>query len=122
MKNKDNDPIFCGKLVKESPVTVEVNILDGDNVADNIEALSDLGYQDRVENSINKKENFVIEFEGLGDSTNDTEALNYILNYEYAFEQLDKWKSKMNLTKDEPILYEFLKIRCEFMGVFVDAR
>lgn len=119
MKNKSNDPIFCGKLVKESPITIEINILDGDDVKDNIEGLSDFGYGDSVTKSIEDNKNVLITIEGVDGF--EKEVIDAILNYEKSFDSLTHYKSK-TIQENEKYIFEFLKLRCEFMGIFVDAR
>lgn len=111
MKNKVGDPVMCGKLIKTSPVTIEINIVDGLDIEDNILALNDMGYAEHCQISIDRKENFQIEFPDYKD---EQFLIDTILNYDVCFEKLQDHNTVQN--------HQFLKIRSEFMGVFVDAR
>lgn len=121
MKNQDNDPIFCGKIVSVSPVVIEVDVISShEDVEDNINTLNDFGYHNVIQESIKETENIKFSMDDLGFP--EFISIDYCLNRELAFEHLEFFKNIDSRSEEENQIYEFLKIRCEFMGIITDGR
>jgi hypothetical protein len=118
MKNSSNESVITGKLIFDNPITIDIDVLSGsEDCQDNIQCLNDLGYVDDVEESIRKKENVELAFDGWGFLNNNIE----IITSEAAkISAHNKYKNSKN--KDDEPIKEGLRMLLEFCGTIVDAR
>lgn len=123
MKNKDGDSVICGTLTSSFPMTIAIKVIgDGDTVLDNISGLRDMGYCAEVKESLDKKQDVECQLDLV--DVNELEIKEYVkclLSFEHAYNVFGILKSNEIKTQKETQLYEFLKIRLEFFGDFVDG-